>query len=286
MKTTGSICITTALLITLLAMPITQAAPTPDYIAAAVADASRPDTDRERDANRKPADVIAFAGLKPGDKVADFMPGRGYFTKIFCKIVGDTGHVYAISIPRQVPPATQGAASSASSSASAPPPPAPDCKNVSSIRLQGINRPAPELHSSSDDPGWVYEYWSSRPAAESFAAPESLDMIWTSENYHDLHNKGFGSPDMLLVDRALLTALKPGGILMIEDHAAAAGSGARDTDTLHRIDPEQVKKEVIAAGFVFVGESKVLRSKDDPHNAKAHEMHDKTDRFLFKFRKP
>lgn len=111
-------------------------------------------------------------------------------------------------------------------------------------------------------------------------------MIWTSENYHDLHNKSFGSPNMMLVDQALLAALKPGGILMIEDHAAAAGSGARDTDTLHRIDPEQVKKEVIAAGFVFVGASTVLRGKEDPHTAKAHEMHDKTDRFLFKFRKP
>jgi predicted methyltransferase len=111
-------------------------------------------------------------------------------------------------------------------------------------------------------------------------------MIWTSENYHDLHNKSFGSPDMLLVDRALLAALKSGGVLMIEDHAAVAGSGARDTDTLHRIDPELVKKEAIAAGFLFVGESKALRNKEDPHNAKAREMHDRTDRFLLKFRKP
>jgi predicted methyltransferase len=263
-----------------------QAAPAtasiPEYIAAAVADSNRPDADRERDVNRKPADVIAFAGLKPGDKIADFIPGRGYFTKIFCKIVGDSGRVYAISLPRVAAPAT-GASSSSSSAAPAI---APACNNVTSIRLQGINRPAPELHSSSDDPGYVYEYWSSRPAAESFATPEALDMIWTSENYHDLHNKGFGEPDMLLVNRALLAALKPGGILMIEDHAAAPKSGARDTDTLHRIDPEQVKKEVTAAGFEFVGESKVLRSKDDPHTAKAHEMHDKTDRFLFKFRKP
>jgi predicted methyltransferase len=274
----------TALLLTLFTLQ-TQAQSSPDYIAAAVADVSRPDADRERDANRKPAEVITFAGLKPGDKVADFMPGRGYFTKIFCKIVGNAGRVYAISIPRQTPPAN-GAASSSSSSAPTAPPPAPDCNNITSIRLQGINRPAPELHSSSDDPGYVYEYWSSRPAAESFAAPEPLDMIWTSENYHDLHNKGFGSPDMLLVNRALLAALKPGGILMIEDHAAATKSGARDTDTLHRIDPDQVKKEVIAAGFEFVGESKVLRSKDDPHTAKAHEMHDKTDRFLLKFRRP
>jgi predicted methyltransferase len=271
-------------LITMQAQAAPATASTPDYVAAAVADSNRPDVDRERDVNRKPAEVIAFAGLHPGDKIADFMPGRGYFTKIFCKIVGDSGRVYAISIPR--PAAAASSAASSSSSAAAAPPPAPACNNVTSIRLQGINRPAPELHSSNDDPGYVYEYWSSRPAAESFAAPEALDMIWTSENYHDLHNKGFGSPDMLLVNRALLAALKPGGILMIEDHAAAAKSGARDTDTLHRIDPEQVKKEVIAAGFEYVGESNVLRSKDDPHTAKAHEMHDKTDRFLLKFRKP
>jgi len=81
-------------------------------------------------------------------------------------------------------------------------------------------------------------------------------------------------------------ALKPGGVLMIEDHAAKPGSGARDTATLHRIDVEQVKKEVTDAGFLFVGESQVLRTADDPHTAKAHEMHDKTDRFLLKFRKP
>jgi predicted methyltransferase len=182
-------------------------------------------------------------------------------------------------------PASANTTSSSSSSA-ATPPLAPACNNVTTIRLQGINRPAPELHSSSDDPGYVYEYWSSRPAAESFAAPEALDMIWTSENYHDLHNIGFGSPDMLLVDRALLAALKPGGILMIEDHAAAAKSGARDTDTFHRIDPELVKKEIITAGFEYVGESKVLSSKDDTHTTKAHDMHDKTDRFLLKFKKP
>jgi predicted methyltransferase len=91
---------------------------------------------------------------------------------------------------------------------------------------------------------------------------------------------------MLLVNQGLLNALKPGGILIVEDHAAEKGSGARDTQTLHRIDPEQVKKEAVAAGFIFVGESKLLRHADDPHIAKAHDMHDKTDRFLLKFRRP
>jgi predicted methyltransferase len=253
-----------------------------NYIAKAVANPNRPDTDRQRDLNRKPAEVIAFAGLKPGDKVADFMPGKGYFTRIFCAVVGANGHVYAISVPRSGAgtPITKSAQDQPLSDAPEP------CPNVTSSVLRSRNYPAPELHSDSDDPGWVYEYYASRLPVESFVAPEPLDMIWTSENYHDLHNKSLGSPNMMWVNSALLMALKPGGTLIVEDHSAKPGSGDRDTATLHRIDAEQVKKEVVAAGFVFVGESDVLRHADDLRSAKAHEMHDKTDRFLLKFRKP
>src|SRR5882757_9264147 len=146
----------------------------PTYIVAAVADPSRPDTDRERDANRKPVEVIAFAGMKPGDKVADFMPGRGYFTKIFCKVVGDTGRVYAIAVPFNRP-----AGSMAKSSAPDKPATAPQgeaCTNITASSLGGAA-------SVTNAP------------AESFAAPEPLDLIWTSENYHDLHNRAFGSPN-------------------------------------------------------------------------------------------
>lgn len=253
----------------------------PAYVAAAVADVSRPEADRQRDADRKPAEVIAFAGIKPGDKLADLMPGRGYYTRIFCKLVGDGGHVYAISVPfkRSGPPP-------AAAAAPAEAPAGEPCSNVTSSSLQPRMVPAPELWSSSDDPGGVYEYWASSPAAENFTAAEPLDLIWTSENYHDLHNPGFGSPNLLTVGRALLNALKPGGILIIEDHAAEAGSGARDTETLHRIDPAEVRREMIAAGFEFVAKSPLLHHPDDPHAVKAHAMHDRTDRFLLKFRKP
>jgi predicted methyltransferase len=258
-------------------------ADTPEYLVDAVRDPDRPESDRQRDVDRKPEQVIAFAGIKPGDKVADFMPGRGYFTRILCKLVGDAGHVYAISVPRNVPAGSRPANSAPSSPTTESP---QSCSNVTASTLQMQKRPAPELWSSSDDPGGVYEYWSFSPPAENFAAPELLDVIWTSENYHDLHNPGFGSPNMQLVNRALLKALKPGGMLLIEDHAAVADSGARDTGTLHRIDPEQVKVEVTAAGFEFIGASDVLRHREDSHTVKAHDMHDKTDRFLLKFRKP
>jgi predicted methyltransferase len=162
----------------------------PSYISTAVADPGRPDTDRERDAGRKPAEVIAFAGIKPGDKIADLMPGNGYFTRIFCKVVGDTGHVYAIAVPSGGPSAKPAAEMLAQ-----------DCGNVTVSTLQAEMRSAPELWSSSDDPGVVYEYASLTPAAENFAAPESLDLIWTSENYHDLHNERFGAPNMMVAGR-------------------------------------------------------------------------------------
>lgn len=251
----------------------------PAYVSAAVADPSRPDQDRQRDADRKPAEVIAFAGIKPGDKLADFIPGRGYYTRIFCKLVGDGGHVYAISVPfkRSGPPPADKPAEAVGGE---------PCSNITTSSLKPRMVPAPELWSSSDDPGGVYEYWATSPAAENFTAAEPLDLIWTSENYHDLHNAAFGSPNLLTVGKALLNALKPGGILIVEDHAAEAGSGARDSETLHRIDPAEVRREVIAAGFAFVAASPLLHHADDPHAVKAHAMHDRTDRFLLKFRKP
>jgi predicted methyltransferase len=242
----------------------------PAHVSAAVADPGRPDVDRARDARRKPAEVIAFAGIRPGDKVADFMPGDGYFTRILCKAVGESGHVYAISIATHAPAEPLGFA----------------CTNVTASTLHAAKRAAPELWSSDDDPGMVYEYWSFKSAAENFAVAEPLDFIWTAGIYHDLHDEASGRPDMAVVNKALLRALKPGGVLVIEDHAAERGSGARDAGTLHRIDARQVKREVIAAGFVLVAESRLLRSARDPHTAAAHALHDDTDRFLFKFRKP
>ena len=251
---------------TVLAGRASAAEPVPAYVETALADPSRPDTDRQRDANRKPAELVAFASIKPGDKVADFMPDGGYFTRIFCNVVGDAGHVYVIGVARlATTPEAAGA-----------------CHNVTTSNLKSRLVPAPELHDDSD-PGWVYEYWSSSPAAENFTAPEPLDVIWISGNYHDLHNKAFGSPDMSRVNTALLAALKPGGLLLIEDHAVMVGSDARHRASLRRITMEQVRQEVTQAGFEFVGE---LHHSEDTRTANAHHVHDKTDRFLLKFRKP
>src|ERR1700728_5119291 len=62
----------------------------------AVADPSRPDSDTTRDADRKPAQTLMFAGIKSGDKVADYVADAGYFTRLFANVVGSNGHVYAV----------------------------------------------------------------------------------------------------------------------------------------------------------------------------------------------
>lgn len=242
-----------SLLLTLI-IPFTQvtaAQDTKDIIAAAIADPARPDSDREQDADRKSQQVLEFSGIKPGDRVADFIPGRGYVTRLFSKIVGDNGYVYAI-VPAELP-----------------------------------DRMAIAVKKIADDPGYG-NVTVLRDPVNSFKVPEKLDMVWTSMNYHDLHDAFLGPADLGKVNKAIFNALKPGGIYLVLDHAAASGSGLRDTDTLHRIDPAAVKKEVEAAGFKLEAESSVLKNPHDDHTMKVFnpDIRGKTDKFIFKFRKP
>ncbi len=127
-----------------------------------------------------------------------------------------------------------------------------------------------------------------REPAAAFATPARVDLVFTSQNYHDYPDKFMGHVDPLAFDRAVFAALKPGGVFLIVDHVAPAGSGMADTDTLHRIDPAIVKKQVVASGFVFVGESRVLRNPADGHAVAVFDpaIRGRTDQFIYKFRKP
>jgi len=231
------------------------AAGVPAPIAAAVADAGRPDSDKQRDADRKPAETLAFAGVKPGDAVGELLPGGGYFTRILSKAVGSGGKVYALSGPRAAD--------------------APADKPEPAARVKAI----------AADPAYSNVQVVVTPLAK-IAFPAPLDLVWTSQNYHDFHN--VPGLDVTVLDKQVFDALKPGGIYIVLDHAAAPGSADRDTNTLHRIDPETVKKEVLAAGFVFDGSSDLLHRSDDPHTAKVFDplIRGKTDQFILKFRKP
>ncbi len=231
------------------------AAPIPKYISAAVADKSRPDKDTARDADRKPAETLAFAGVKPGMIVGELMPGGGYYTRLLAKVVGPKGHVYSITgeeILARIPKAADASKAIAAD---------PAYGNVSAI-----TEPVGELK-----------------------APERLDMMWTTQNYHDLHiEKLFGKVDMIAFDKSVYASLKPGGIFFVLDHAAAPGATMADIAKLHRIDPAMVKKEVEAAGFKFDGESRILRNPDDPHTATVFDaaIRSHTDQFMLRFRKP
>lgn len=232
-----------------------QAARIPGYDAKAVADPARPETDVARDADRKPAESLAFAGLKPGQSVAEIIPSGGYFTRLFSAVVGAKGTVYALS-----------------------PPPRPGAP-------EGAKPPSAAVEAIAADPHYANVKVLVQPLATP-TVPQPVDLFWTSQNYHDLHNiPGF---DIGAFNRAVFNALKPGGTYLVLDHVAEAESGTRDTSTLHRIDPAVVKREVLEAGFRFDGESPVLRRPTDDHTLKVFDpaIRGKTDQFIYKFSKP
>jgi predicted methyltransferase len=126
-----------------------------------------------------------------------------------------------------------------------------------------------------------------QPAAQ-FSTPEPVDLVFTSQNYHDYPDPFMGKLDPVAFDKQVFAALKPGGLFVVVDHVAEAGSGMRDTNTLHRIDPAIVKQQVESAGFIFDGESNALRNPKDPHDIKVFDksIRGHTDQFVYRFRKP
>jgi predicted methyltransferase len=227
----------------------------PAYISAAVADPGRPTEDKDRDANRKPGETIEFAGIKPGSTVAELIPAKGYFTRLFSKVVGPKGHVYALSPPRR-PNAK---------------PDSPD--------------PVAATTAIAADPAYS-NVTATAGSLATVSVPAPVDVVFTAQNYHDLHN--IPNFDLAAFNKSVFDALKPGGVFIVLDHSAPAGSAVSDTSTLHRIDVATVKSEVLAAGFKLAGESKVLANAQDPRTAPVFDdsIRGKTDQFILKFRKP
>lgn len=246
----------------------------PAYVSAAVNDKSRPAVDTTRDAARKPAESIAFSTVKPGDKVADFIAGGGYFTRILAKVVGPQGRVYATApaggMMMGPPAAAMGPAMMGQQAGTMPP--------AGAMTMGGGG-----LQAIAADPAYSNVTVLTQPVSK-LAAPEPLDVVWTAQNYHDLHNPGpFHADDIAAFNKSVFDALKPGGVFLVIDYAAAPGTGFTQSPTLHRADPEAEKAEILKAGFVFDGESKALNRSNDPHTTRSHEQ---DDQFIFRFRKP
>lgn len=224
------------------AMPAESAS---QQLAAAVADKDRPEADRARDADRKPAEVISLTGLHRGAKVAEILPGGGYFTRIFSRLVGPEGVVYA-----WVPAATGGRDFAAP---------------MRELAAQGY----PNIKVASFDP--------------STPLPEQVDLVWTSLNYHDMRNRP--GADLTPTNKMVFDALKSGGLYVVIDHRARGGEA--DPATLHRVDPELVKKDVTSVGFQLVHESDVLKNPADDLTRPVRDVpRGKTDQFFLLFQKP
>ena len=224
----------------------------PANIAAAVASPTRPAEDTARDAARKPGQILAFAGVKPGDTVVDFIMGGGYFTRLLSGAVGPTGTVYAYQ-------------------------PAEFIKFQASYgdSLKAVAAALPNVKPL--DGGMI-----------GLDLPDGLDLVMTVQNYHDMHLKPFPTGMAGAVDAEIFKSLKPGGVFLVIDHAAVEDTGFTAPDILHRIDVEAVKAEVEAAGFKLEAESPLLRDPDDLHTTSVFDpsIRGKTDQFILKFRKP
>ena len=215
---------------------------------------TRPAGDVARDVNRKPLEMVAFAKIMPGQTVVDILPGAGYFTRVFAQAVGPKGKVMA-QIPTQF--------------------------------AERFPKSVTELQALPRQPGYAHVEVVVRGLGD-VGAPGTVDRVWTAQNYHDLHSAKLPADTTAQINKAVFAALKPGGYYIVLDHSAQAGSGIRDVDTRHRIDPAVVRAEVTAAGFIYDGESNVLANPADDHTTFVFDpaIRGKTDQFVYRFVKP
>jgi predicted methyltransferase len=217
-----------------------------------LANPGRPADERALDAGRKPAEVLKFFGVKPGDTVADIMAGGGYYTVILSQVVGEKGIVYAANnafmkgVHKSFTTDTLDAR----------------LKNPLFANVKRIDGEVDQLALPTDG---------------------SLDFVLIHLNYHDLVLQ---NDNRAAMNTAIFTALKPGGVYGIVDHYAKEGSGSEFTASLHRIDKAVVVKEVTAAGFVLAKEGDILSHPEDPRTEFVLKNRGETDRFVLRFEKP
>lgn len=212
----------------------------------AVDDSRRPSVDTSRDGVRKPAEIVYFSGVRPGMKIAEIAPGGGYYTRILAASVGPEGHVYAMM---------------------------PEFFANRPGGLDGINSVAADYPNVTVV---VADF-------ADFELAEKVDLVWTTENYHDFAN----SPNIAEINVQALEALKPGGIYFVEDHSAP-GTGTDATSTIHRIDPMAVIDQVTQAGFVLQAVSDALANPSDPRDVSPRDpaVSPTSEKFALRFVKP
>lgn len=238
------------------AAPAAASAPQPVTIAAAVAASDRSPENVKLDAGRKPAEVLQFLGLKPGMHVLDLFGGNAYWAEIMAPVVGPKGHD-TVWEPTQFDS---------------------DKVKQSFAAFAAKHSNVSILTSPFEAPVLPKDY---------------ADLVILNDNYHDTYwqSAKYGIPKMdpNAFLKAVYQSMKPGAVIGVIDHVANPNSDTRATvEKLHRIDPEVVKADFKRAGFVLAGSSDMLRNKADDHNLLVFDpkIRGRTDRFVFKFRKP
>ncbi|MGH8244079.1 MAG: class I SAM-dependent methyltransferase, partial [Steroidobacteraceae bacterium] len=217
----------------LLAAPALEAQQIPDYVAKAVAAPERSAKDRERDARDKPAELLAFSGVKPGMKVADVFGGGGYWSELFARAVGRTGSVTLVNNAPYWNFSRE------------------DLKTrFADGRLPNVKPRVVETRDLDFDAG-------------------QYDLIVIFMSYHDLYwvdeANGWPAIDAGGFLDQLNRALKPGGKLLIVDHAAKEGTGKSAAQDVHRIDEDFAKKDIASHGFLFEKAWPGYRNSTDDH---------------------
>jgi predicted methyltransferase len=218
-----------------------------DY-AAIVSSPDRSDADRQTDQRRNPVILLAFTGARPGMRVLDMGAGGGYSTELMARAVGPGGVVYAQDSATLPDRVKERFDERAKKLA---------MKNVVRV-LRDYDDPVP-------------------PEARN------LDLVTFFFAYHDT---AFMNVDRAKMNRALFDAVKPGGMLVVADHSAAAGAGVSVAKSLHRIEESVLRREVQAAGFTLDAKGDFLRHPEDPRDAVVFRPKVPVDEFVLRFVKP
>lgn len=242
---------------TMAALPLAgchAAPPSGKSIEQAVADPARPASYRAADPLRKPAETLAFSGVKAGMTVGEFYPAGGYFTRMLSDVVGPSGHIYA-------------------------------------IENAGWNDSVKDDRAMLAEGKWKNVSLDVKPFG-TVSFPKPLDLAWVTQNYHDLKIDQYGpgghAVDTAAFDRAVYKALKPGGVFLVIDHQGPANMSEADIAKMHRINRDVVVKEVTSAGFKLAGEGTFLRQPGDDHSKPIFDpsIRGHTDQYALKFVKP
>jgi predicted methyltransferase len=253
-----------------------------ERIAEIVASPDRSPADRSNDLRRKPEQMLAFIGIRPGTVALDLSTGGGYTAELLARAVGPAGMAYGQSQP----PRPAGAA--------ARPAVAPEGNASPQLTpMAGALNPAPATRRTSVQ---ALEERAKNPALSNLLAvvrvfedpiplvlKGQLDLVTLMFNYHDLGHLGV---DRARMNAAVFAGLKSGGLYVIADHAGRVGTGISEAATLHRIEEDFLRREVEAAGFKLAAQADFLRNANDPRDKNTPEPAQAKDEFVLKFAKP